>query len=177
MLNISWHLWICSQLLWKTIMSCLSLINSKWLCKWCCKFSWLCTILCTPHDVMIWKRFLNYWPFVRESINFDFNINVCLLARTSCWTIIWLASDFKCHATHVSLSIPVQNYPIQGKTTWLLIYGWNFEKHFHEMLQWRHNKHDGASNHQRIDCLPNHLFRRRSKKTLKLRVTDLRERN
>ena len=38
-------------------------------------------------------------------------------------------------------------------------------------LQWRHNEHDGISNHQPYDCLLNRLFRRRSKKTLKLRVT------
>ena len=40
-------------------------------------------------------------------------------------------------------------------------------------LQWRHNEHDGVSNHQLHDCLLNRLFRRRSKKTSKLRVTGL----
>ena len=40
-------------------------------------------------------------------------------------------------------------------------------------LQWRHNGHDGVSNHQPHDCLLNRLFRRRSKKTSKLRVTSL----
>ena len=40
-------------------------------------------------------------------------------------------------------------------------------------LHWRHNRHDGVSNHQPHDCLLNHLFRRRSKKTSKLRVTGL----
>ena len=40
-------------------------------------------------------------------------------------------------------------------------------------LQWRHNDHDGVSNHQPRDCLFNRLFRRRSKKTPKLRVTAL----
>ena len=38
-------------------------------------------------------------------------------------------------------------------------------------LQWRHNKCDGVSNHRRLDCLLSHLFRRRSKKTSKLRFT------
>ena len=38
-------------------------------------------------------------------------------------------------------------------------------------LQWRHNVRDGVSTHQRLDCLLNRLFRRRSKKTPKLRVT------
>ena len=40
-------------------------------------------------------------------------------------------------------------------------------------LHWRHNGHDGVSNHQPYGCLLNRLFRRRSKKTSKLRVTGL----
>ena len=40
-------------------------------------------------------------------------------------------------------------------------------------LQWRHNGRDGVSNHQLRDCLLNRLFRRRSKKTSKLRITGL----
>ena len=45
--------------------------------------------------------------------------------------------------------------------------GWN------TVLQWSHNGRDGISNHQHHDCLFNHLFRCRSKKTSKLRVTGL----
>ena len=40
-------------------------------------------------------------------------------------------------------------------------------------LQWRHNGRDSVSNHLPHDCLLNRLFRRRSKKTSKLRVTGL----
>ena len=40
-------------------------------------------------------------------------------------------------------------------------------------LQWHHNGRDGVSNHQPHDCLFNRLFRRRSKKRSKLRVTCL----
>ena len=40
-------------------------------------------------------------------------------------------------------------------------------------LHWRHNGRDRVSNHQPHDCLLNRLFRRRSKKTSKLRVTGL----
>ena len=46
---------------------------------------------------------------------------------------------------------------------------WNI----HISLQWRHNGCDGVSNNQLHDCLLNRLFRRRSKKTSKLRVTCL----
>ena len=40
-------------------------------------------------------------------------------------------------------------------------------------LQWRHNERDGVSNHQPHDCLLNRLFKPRSNKTSKLRVTGL----
>ena len=40
-------------------------------------------------------------------------------------------------------------------------------------LEWRHNGRDSVSNHQPDDCLFNRLFRRRSKKTSKLRVAGL----
>ena len=44
-------------------------------------------------------------------------------------------------------------------------------------LQWRHNERDGVSNHQPHDGLFNRLFRRKSKKTSRLRVTGLCEGN
>ena len=44
-------------------------------------------------------------------------------------------------------------------------------------LLWLHNEHDGVSNHRHLDCLLNRLFRRRSKKTSKPRVTGLCEGN
>ena len=44
-------------------------------------------------------------------------------------------------------------------------------KHY-QPLQWRHNyEHDGVLNHRRFNCLFNRLFRRRSKRTLKLHIT------
>ena len=40
-------------------------------------------------------------------------------------------------------------------------------------LRWRHNGHDIVSDHQPHDCLLNRLFRLRSKKTSRFRVTGL----
>ena len=40
-------------------------------------------------------------------------------------------------------------------------------------LRWHHNDHAGVSNYQPHGCLLNRLFRRKSKKTSKLRVTGL----
>ena len=44
---------------------------------------------------------------------------------------------------------------------------------FTDPLQWRHNGRDSVSNHQPHDCLLKRLFRCRSRKTSKLRVTGL----
>ena len=44
-------------------------------------------------------------------------------------------------------------------------------------LQWRHNEHDGISNHWRLDCLLRRLFKHRSQKTSKLYLTGLCEEN
>ena len=49
----------------------------------------------------------------------------------------------------------------------------NHRPHTIGALRWRHNGPDSVSNHQPYDCLLNRLFRRRSKKSWKLRVTGL----
>ena len=46
-------------------------------------------------------------------------------------------------------------------------------QHVPDTLRWRHNGHDGVSNHQPHHCLVNRLFGCRSKKISKLRVTGL----
>ena len=48
---------------------------------------------------------------------------------------------------------------------------------FRTSLHWRYNERDSVSNHRRLDCLINRLFKRRSKVTSKLRVTGLCEGN
>ena len=53
-------------------------------------------------------------------------------------------------------------------------YAWiHMNCHSLHALHWRHNDQDGVSNHQPHDCSLNLLFRRRPKKTSKLRVTGL----
>ena len=58
-----------------------------------------------------------------------------------------------------------ESNPVYGKVhgrVWILI-----------TLRWRHNDHDGGSNHQPHGCVLNRLLRRKSKKTSKLRFTGL----
>ena len=62
--------------------------------------------------------------------------------------------------------------PLSRIHFWLWISHWS-HWHIWSSLQWCHNEHDSVSNHQPHDCLLNRLFRRRSKKTSKLRVTGL----
>ena len=55
--------------------------------------------------------------------------------------------------------------------------GWYFNLVKYYAITVRHNESESISNHRRLDCLFKPLFRRRSKKTPKLRVTGLREGN
>ena len=59
-----------------------------------------------------------------------------------------------------------------GSKQWRAIY-WSNDHPFQWPLRWRHNGRDVVTNHQPHDCLLNRLFRRRSKKTSKLRDTGL----
>ena len=69
------------------------------------------------------------------------------------------------------IQIKLSNIFISRKYLWKCHCKILAHKTFLFSLQWHHNGHDCVSNHQLQDCLLNHLFRRRSKKTSKLRVT------
>ena len=62
---------------------------------------------------------------------------------------------------------------IWGKRGWFCMLSGSSYPCISHTLRWRHNMHDSVSNRQPHDCLLNRLFRRRSKKTSKLRVTGL----
>ena len=82
----------------------------------------------------------------------------------------WLPCDFEqCHALLWSGGILVDHWSTISSCSWHCVI---INMLFHT-LWWRHNGRDGVSNHQPHDCLLTSLFRRRSKKTSKLRVTGL----
>ena len=106
-------------------------------------------------------RFTN-WNRLRKHWN-----HICLFIICLCWDgkVIRDHSEYGLDqwdkALHINASHWLSPYP-----GWTLI-----------TLPWRHNERDGVSNHQAHDCLLNRLFRRRSKKKSKLRVTGLCEGN
>ena len=73
------------------------------------------------------------------------------------------------HSTKSSCSSCLHFSPIILRMTSVL----HARLHQKSPLQWLHNGRDSVSNHQPHDCWPNRLFRRRSKKTSKLRVIGL----
>ena len=79
-----------------------------------------------------------------------------------------------CQALHlISKSWVNSNRSYSGEILNLVQNQWFFVPCDLETLRWRHNGHNNVSNQQPHDCLLNCLFRRRSKKTWKLCVTDL----
>ena len=65
--------------------------------------------------------------------------------------------------------VPKEPRLIQSRNSTTIVLAWDKRS----TLQWRHNDHDGVSNHQPHGCLLNRLFGRRSKKASKLRATGL----
>ena len=75
-------------------------------------------------------------------------------------------------STHIDYSQMILQYNMPWKfKVWSVIY----LSYCNTLIwsQWRHNERGSDSNHQPRDCLLNCLFRRRSKKTSKLRVAGL----
>ena len=96
----------------------------------------------------------------RNARNKDFFFVVCLFKllhkQSNCG--MWTHNNgLHCNAIRAKNNTHYGNVPLVYITT----------------LRWRHNERDSVSNHQPHDCLLNGLFRRRSKKTSKLRVTGL----
>ena len=81
----------------------------------------------------------------------------------------WNLSEFQYLLSFMLSSAP----PVPVHTGW----HWGYSVGTGSPLQWRHNEHNGVSNHQPHDCLLNCLFRCRSKKTSTLRATGLCEGN
>ena len=111
-----------------------------------------------PHDDVIkWKHFPRYWHFPNKG-----QWHRALMFSLICaWTNEWVnnrdAGDSRRHRAH---------YDIMLRSCRVVC-------NIMLLLQWRHNGHDGVSNHQPQHCLLNRLFRCRSKKTSKPRITGL----
>ena len=79
----------------------------------------------------------------------------------------------KSNSSSYSKSILLQKYLVKCSITTETHGGLFASWHHLDTLQWCHNDHDSVSNHQPRDYLLNGLFRCRSTKTSKLRVTGL----
>ena len=138
---------------------------------------------------MLTKRYLTcVWK--GDYFTICFFLSVYYFTLTDCFThrgsqqyticSIKYVNDFRfsCYACFVMIRVLVIKgfmwYIVRiSSVERVLRYQWSRSgKHF-DTSQWRHNGRNGVSNHQPHDCLLNGLFRRRSKKTPKLRVTGL----
>ena len=90
------------------------------------------------------------------------------------WYNVYINVQYTRYVTTCSVRVPILSRNLMLFSQWqLLIFPTPFKCQCKVTLQWRHNGRDIVSNHQPHECLLNRLFRRRSKKTSKLRVTGL----
>ena len=117
-------------------------------------------ILCITFQYIVWK-YIYIYIFVCVFIFAWIDTNILMIGllndAETVMTIEWnLTSFMKTSYLHCVILIVCWNYGVLMCP-----------------LRWRHNGRDTVSNHQPHDCLLNRLFRPRSKKTSKLRVTGL----
>ena len=131
-------------------------------------FSWLYDPVTTATNKChtIWNDQLICYDFKRRSFNFYY-------------TMVKMATRF--HTIHRAMVCSCRSYvcKVDGNVWKKGCHWWHTASLYcasagDKSLQWRHNGCDSVSNHQPRDCLLNGLFRHRSKKTWKPRVTDLR---
>ena len=96
------------------------------------------------------------------------------------WPALWLPMSW-CFSARTSVAKVFMLWDCMVRKTWFVC--WYLRKvvcsrySTDKPLQWRHNERDGVSNHRCLGYFLNRLFRRRSKKTSKFRVTGLCEGN
>ena len=148
--------------------------------------------VCTTTVNDAYKMILSYDMFYESHWFFFSNqfFNIMGLSINEEWTlhqkIMWRAITHACSkCVHITIWISSWNNIVHalqpnyfrggvwtGWAMWIMHMNVNHNG-FVETLQRRHNGHDSVSNRQPYDCLLNRLFRHRSKKTSKLRVTGL----
>ena len=123
------------------------------------------------NDVIKWKHFPRYWPFVRGIHRWPVNSphkgqwrGALIFSLICAWTNEWVnnrnAGDLKHHRSHNDVTVMAESIAMS-------------RCQYDTSLRWRHNGCDSVSNHQPHHCLFNRLFGCRSKKTSKLSVTGL----
>ena len=114
-----------------------------------------------------------------HALSFEF-INACCLFKHSSDDQRLNSINDQCYGCQVwpNFGGKLRKPPLSIPCNWMSSY-WHVCIHgvLFGTLQWHHSGHDGVSNHQPHDCLLNGLFKRRSKKTSKLRVAGLCEGN
>ena len=114
------------------------------------------------------KHWWLYWNLGESKLNLLLNLNSELKVFSETLYCLSLLKNSK------NKSIRIDTFPLLGIDCPQCV-RWQHSTLF--ALQWRHDEHDGVSNHRRLDCLLNRLSRLRSKETSKLRVTGLCEGN
>ena len=125
-----------------------------------CSCRWLKSILCQEHHWLKCKSITDNW---RASVS----------SRCVWWISEWWTRACPCWQGHLTRRCekPLPSSPCCSSMQMPMC------RYVPFSLRWRHIERDVVSNHQPHDCSFNHLFRRRSKKTSKVRVIGLYEEN
>ena len=154
-------------------------------------FSPVLSKLLNPYLRVLSVGCIKFWDssnIIRLILNLEHVLNITRVTATRYFRKLWLIvaqphgdreqdQHWACQVMACCLTAPSHYHgSVLTNHQWSVL--WNspcrqFRKKCTKSLQWHHNERDGVSNHQRLDCLLNRLFKRRSKKISRLRVIGL----
>ena len=115
--------------------------------RWClchtCAFMWCYTPIAVNNNLVLHEIWAKSYFRLTKAVNLQLLIIKCLFTT------------------------------LLSQQCWCILHSFEPPQQKESSLQWRHNERDGVQNHQPHDCLLKRLFKRRSLKTSKLRVTGL----
>ena len=123
----------------------------------------LCLVLLYYNNC--WPRHCSYFYTTAQIISGHLPLKSSSDISSSHFVCVLHVCVFHCHVTLLTSNLLCLK--------WEDSIEWSVTRYEYTALRWRHNDHAGVSNHQPHGCLLNRLFRRKSKKTSKLRVTGL----
>ena len=142
---------------WFLICTLTVLPSMAWFC--CCSY-----LIRMINFFMLWQHIIWHCKILHYTITVFNCITYTIIQNTTVceWPIIYACFIQPTQYQFMKITENGDILPFSKTIHWK----WN-------SLRWRHNGRDSVSNHQPHHCLLNRLFRRRSKKTSKLRVTGL----
>ena len=127
------------------------------------RFIWHSRKILWQRDIQYWKRCKSLHFSLWGAVTTKWNFWMACRQRVSNDALRWVHLDIRPFLSNKKVNR-------RNKAYWLTNGGIFIVNYLSLSLQWRHNERDGVSNHQRLGCLLNRLFRHKLKVKSKFHI-------